>query len=117
MKRSITTFACAAILALTISCKQSTEKTKTVQLAQKQRLKKIALQIEGMTCQIGCAKTIESRLSKTPGIESAAVSFEKRLGEIIFDTNQISESEISEKISSIGDGNTYLVVAINNLEL
>jgi mercuric ion binding protein len=117
MKRSITTFACAAILALTISCKQSTEKTKTVQLAQKQRLKKIALQIEGMTCQIGCAKTIESRLSKTPGIESAAVSFEKRLGEIIFDTNQISESEISEKISSIGDGNTYLVVAINNLKL
>tara|TARA_B110000967_G_C18901761_1_gene576074 strand:- start:9257 stop:9610 length:354 start_codon:yes stop_codon:yes gene_type:complete len=117
MKRSITTFACAAILAFTVSCKQSTEKTKTVQLAQKQRLKKIALQIEGMTCQIGCAKTIESRLSKTPGIESAAVSFEKRLGEIIFDTNQISESEISEKISSIGDGNTYLVVAINNLEL
>jgi mercuric ion binding protein len=117
MKRFFTIFACAALITFTISCKQSAEKQKKEQTTQKQRLKKIALQIEGMTCQIGCAKTIESRLSKTPGIESATVSFEKRLGEIIFDTNQISESEISEKISSIGDGNTYLVVAINNLEL
>jgi len=39
------------------------------------------------------------------------------LGEIIFDANQVSESEISEEISGIGDGNTYLVVAIDNLEL
>lgn len=117
MKRSITIFACATILAFGISCKKSTEKTKTEQTTQKQRLKKIALQIEGMTCQIGCAKTIESRLSKTPGIKSAAVSFEKRLGEIIFDANQVSESEISKEISGIGDGNTYLVVAIDNLEL
>ncbi len=117
MKRSITIFACATILAFGISCKKSSEKTKTEQTTQKQHLKKIALQIEGMTCQIGCAKTIESRLSKTPGIKSAAVSFEKRLGEIIFDANQVSESEISEEISGIGDGNTYLVVAIDNLEL
>mgnify|MGYP001626529191 FL=1 len=117
MKRSFTIFACAALFAFSISCKQNTEKPKKVQTTQKQSLKKIALQIEGMTCQIGCAKTIESRLSKTPGIESATVSFEKRLGEIIFDNNQISESEISEKISSIGDGNTYVVVAIDDLEL
>ena len=117
MKQSITIFACATLLAFAISCKKSTEKTKTEQTTQKQRLQKIALQIEGMTCQIGCAKTIESRLSKTPGIKSASVSFEKRLGEIIFDANQVSESEISEEISGIGDGNTYLVVAINNLEL
>ena len=117
MKRSFTIFACAALFAFSISCKQNTEKPKKVQTTQKQSLKKIALQIEGMTCQIGCAKTIESRLSKTPGIKSAAVSFEKRLGEIIFDANQVSESEISEEISGIGDGNTYLVVAIDNLEL
>ena len=33
--------------------------------------------IEGMTCAMGCAKTIENKLAHTNGVKSVTVDFEK----------------------------------------
>lgn len=110
-----------AILALgvLISCKEnSSEKKSTKEIVQKEAsMKKVSLNIEGMTCEIGCARTIQAKLSKTPGIESAKVVFEEKIGEIVFDANQITKEAISKKISSIGDGELYTVSDIKEIEL
>ena len=35
--------------------------------------------IKGMTCEIGCAKTIEKKLAKMEGVKSAKVDFKQRI--------------------------------------
>ena len=70
-------------------------------------IQKMAVRIEGMTCEIGCAKMIESKLSKTKGVTSVAVFFEKEEGEIAFDANLISKKAIISEINSIAGGELY----------
>jgi len=36
--------------------------------------------ISGMTCAIGCAKTIQDELSETDGVQKATVDFDKKAG-------------------------------------
>lgn len=120
MKTHKLLFACILFFTMLTSCKNSTEtnKTKATQNVQKEAvLKKVSIGIKGMTCQIGCAKTIESKLSKTMGITSAKVIFKDNLGEFVFDTNQISAEEISKRISAIGDGSLYSVTEIKEINL
>ena len=81
-------------------------------MVQQINLKKVEVGIEGMTCQIGCAKTIESKLSKTEGIRSVAVLFEKKSGTIVYDSNKISKDDISKKINSIAGGDIYSVTSV-----
>lgn len=107
------------------SCKneQKVDKTASPEIvveakAQKpQDLKKVAISIQGMTCEIGCAKTIESKLSKTFGITDSKVIFNQNLGEFVYDSNQISEEEIAQKIASIGNGKMYSTSEIKQIEL
>lgn len=70
-------------------------------------LKTAVLHVDGMTCEIGCAKTIEQKLSKIEGVQSAKVNFEKKEAEIKFDTTVLNIKKISAEIESTGDGETY----------
>lgn len=58
--------------------------------------------IEGMTCAMGCAKTIENKLAHTKGVKSVTVDFEKTLATIEFDPALINETLISETVSKVG---------------
>ncbi len=75
-------------------------------------LKKVALNIEGMTCEIGCARTIQSKLSKTEGVKFAEVNFENKNGVVEFDANKISESQIVKVVEQIAGGDLYKVSEI-----
>lgn len=111
---------CLFAITLITSCKNNESKTKeseTITVEKPAELKKISVQIEGMTCQIGCAKTIESKLSKTAGVDQASVSFEEKLGEFVYDANKISKDDIAKKITAIGDGTTYKVIEIKEVTL
>lgn len=106
-------------LTLLISCKEKTEQTEvnsTVvsndQLAEAD-VKKVALNIEGMTCEIGCARTIQSKLSKKEGVKFAEVNFEKKKGIVEFDVTKISEKEIVETVEQIAGGDLYQVTEIS----
>lgn len=107
------------------SCKEekSTEKTNAAdvnavtELQKPQDLKKVAIAIQGMTCEIGCAKTIESKLSKTFGITDSKVIFDQNIGEFVYDANQISDTEIAQKIASIGNGEMYTTSEVKQIEL
>ena len=58
--------------------------------------------IEGMTCAMGCAKTIENKLAHTNGVKAVTVDFEKTLATIEFDPALINEALISETVSKVG---------------
>jgi len=75
-----------------------------------ENLQKISLEIEGMTCEIGCARTIQSKLSKKDGVKSAKVSFEDKEGVIEFDANKITKSQVIEAVNQIAGGDVYNVV-------
>lgn len=102
---------------LAISCKETSKSDKATEakIVQSENLKKIEVGIEGMTCQIGCAKTIESKLSKMEGISSVAVSFDNKLGQIVYDADKISEEDITKKITSIAGGETYSVSSVKEV--
>ena len=78
--------------------------------------KSLEIGIEGMTCQIGCARTIQSKLSKVDGVTFAKVSFEAKKGQFTFDTNKISKDEIVNKITGIAGGDLYAVSEVKELE-
>lgn len=120
MKTSNILFIAILSIGLLISCKETKKEnaaTPTETIQKEVSLKKISLNIEGMTCEIGCAKTIQSKLSKTDGVQSAKVVFEEKIGEIVFDENQISKEDISKKINGIGNGEMYAVSNIKEIEL
>ncbi len=71
--------------------------------------KKVSLKIDGMTCEIGCARTIQSKLSKAKGVKLAEVSFEKKTGIVEFDSSQISEKQIVDIVEGIAGGDLYEV--------
>ena len=96
------------VIMVLASCEKKTEAksidTKIVEkkeLTANVNLKKIALNIEGMTCEIGCARTIQSKLSKTEGIKLAEVNFEKKNGIVEYDANKISEKQIIAVVEQI----------------
>ena len=80
-----------------------------------QNLKNVEVQIEGMTCEIGCARLIQSKLSKTDGVTFVEVSFVDKFGNITFDANKISNEKIKEEIQKIAGGDTYKVIEIKEV--
>ena len=63
--------------------------------------KKIALQIEGMTCQ-SCASRIEKVLNKKPFVEQANVNFAVEEAQVVFDSSQASTEDILSIIQKTG---------------
>lgn len=62
------------------------------------------LALEGMTCEVGCAGTIEKTLNTTAGVKSCDVDFENKIATIEFDNAQISDEEIKSIIEGLNDG-------------
>jgi len=79
-------------------------------------LQKISLNIEGMTCEIGCAKTIESKLSKAEGVTMASISFDKKQGIVEFDANKTTTKKITAVVEKIAGGDLYEVTETKEIE-
>lgn len=95
---------CIVLLTINfVGCKTSDKKAVTENV----KLETANLNITGMTCQIGCAKTIESKISKLNGVTESKVSFEDKKGVFVFDSNKTSKEEIVSQINALVDGKTY----------
>ena len=79
-------------------------------------LKSIAVDIEGMTCEIGCARIIQSKLSKVEGVTYSKVTFETKKGQFTYDSNKLSEQDVIRKINGIAGGDLYLASNAVDLE-
>lgn len=75
-------------------------------------LKHVKAEIKGMTCEIGCARLIQSKLYKTDGVTFASVSFADSSGVITYDANRVSAEELKEVIEGAGGGDLYTVASI-----
>ncbi|MGY5352100.1 heavy-metal-associated domain-containing protein [Wenyingzhuangia sp. IMCC45533] len=89
-----------------VGCKQSSEKKETVE-ALPAKLLTANINIDGMTCEIGCAKTIESKISKMEGVQESKVNFKDKEGVFVYDANKTSEEKLMATINNLLDGKTY----------
>ncbi len=64
--------------------------------------------VEGMTCEIGCVRTIKSHLSKMDGITFNVIDFNPERTEdfvtVQFDSNQVSLADVTDEIEGIAQG-------------
>lgn len=91
------------------SCKNEAEpKIETIEVAKTKVVKEIdadailakaEFKIEGMTCAIGCAKTIEKKLSKMEGVKSATVDFDKKMAMVEYDQAKVTTSSLEETVT------------------
>lgn len=99
-----------------MSCKNETKpEVKTVEVANETTHKidpnatyaKAEFTIEGMTCAMGCAKTIENKIAKMDGVKSATVDFDKKLAMVEYDEAKVTPTLLEETVTKVSD--TYTV--------
>lgn len=82
-----------------------------------ENLRQVKVDIKGMTCEIGCARLIQSKLYKADGVTFAKISFADSSGIVSFDQNRISLDGIKEIIEQTAGGDIYSVASIQGVEL
>lgn len=75
-----------------------------------------SFKIEGMTCAMGCAKTIETKLSKMNGVQKATVNFDTKQATVEFDATIQTIQQLKSAVETTGDGETYKVSGITTKE-
>ena len=96
---------------LILSCSDKTKKLNNEDVKsgvlQMAEIQTVSFAVSGMTCEIGCAKTIQSKLSKKEGITDAIVVFSDSTATVSFDSSKTSTTDISSFISGIAGGDAY----------
>ena len=108
-------FLVAIITVALTSCKNQSEpevKTVDIEVSEKdvaQNLDpnatyaKVEFNIEGMTCAMGCAKTIEKKVAKMEGVKSAKVDFDKKLAMVEYDEAKVTPKSIEATVAKVGE--------------
>jgi periplasmic mercuric ion binding protein len=100
------------ILFFTISCKKETtvvakEVAKTEITAE--NLATANFTIDGMTCAVGCAKTIEGKLIETEGVQEAVVNFESKIATVSYNKTKLNITSLTATIEKVAGGDAYKV--------
>lgn len=109
------------VSSLCFSCKDTASKpvteNETEVTATTEKIKAVAakpetasFKIEGMTCAMGCAKTIEKKLADMDGVQKATVNFDKKEATVEFDAAVLTPEKLYATVEGAADGNTYKVV-------
>ena len=108
----------ALITILAVSCKEEANTevkdvptVKTEILAE--NLETANMSIEGMTCEVGCAKLIEGKLIGATGVTEAKVDFETKVATVTFDKTQQNIASLTKVVEKTGGGELYKVVDPN----
>ena len=64
---------------------------------------KVEFGIDGMTCAMGCAKTIEKKIAKMDGVKSAKVDFDKRIAKVEYDEAKVTPIILEKAVTSVAD--------------
>lgn len=111
MIKNILMLAIVAIVAF--SCKNDAKaEVKTVEHAVSEAVAKLdpnatyakaEFTIEGMTCAMGCAATIEKKIAKMEGVKSSKVDFDKKLAMVEYDEAKVSPESLTKTVASVAD--------------
>ena len=102
MKTKKILFSVAVVFFILIGCKNEAKKE-----ALPVNKQNVSLAISGMTCEIGCAKTIQSKLSKKEGVLNAKVIFKDSIANVEFDANTTSKKDLIAFVDGIAGGELY----------
>jgi copper chaperone CopZ len=107
---------------LFVSCKKNTvETTSTAKASTETTIPKVkkeiaaanlqtaSFKVEGMTCAIGCAKTIQEDLTGLEGVQKATVDFDTKLATVTFDKTVQTPEKLTTVVEAAADGKTYKV--------
>ena len=105
-----------------IACKNSQEaEVKTIEVASTQKaevkpenLAKAEFTIDGMTCAIGCAATIQKNLNKKEGVQSAKVDFDKKIAMVEYDKTLLNVDDLAMTVVETAE--IYKVSDMKNVE-
>jgi len=64
---------------------------------------KVEFSIDGMTCAMGCAKTIEKKMAKMEGVKTAKVDFDKRLAMVEYDEAKVTPKSLEEAVTNVAE--------------
>lgn len=64
---------------------------------------KVEFGIEGMTCAMGCAKTIEKKMAKMEGVKSAKVDFDNRTAMVEYDEAKVTPKSLEETVTNVAE--------------
>lgn len=102
-----------------VSCKNETKpaegeptETSTDTTATKvtaENLQTASFNIEGMSCAVGCAKTIEKKLAGLEGVQDAKVDFDKKTATVSYDSAKQTPETLATVVEAQADGQTYKV--------
>ncbi len=70
--------------------------------------------IEGMSCAVGCAATIEKKLAKMDGVQHATVDFDTKTAKVEFDASKLTTENLVEAVETAADGKTYKVADVKS---
>ena len=94
----------------TAEAKPSTEKSNIAAI----QPETASFNIEGMTCAMGCAKTIEKELANLNGVQKATVDFDTKTATVEYDGTIQSTESLVKVVEATGDGTTYKVENIKS---
>ena len=111
--KKIKTIAFALLIILfTESCKKETtieaKKVNKTEITA-ENLETANFTINGMTCAVGCAKTIENKLNETEGVQEAVVDFESKIATVSYDKTQLNVTSLTSTIEKVAGGDAYKV--------
>lgn len=107
----------AVTLPLLTGCKDTASKPANETEAKTEKKEVVAalkpetasFKIDGMTCAIGCAGTIQKKLSEMNGVQKATVDFDKKEATVEFDAAVLTPEKLTKAVETTGDGETYKV--------
>jgi copper chaperone CopZ len=122
-KKSIATLVLTSLLF--VGCKEKeteiaskeTIKTETPKVKKEiaaANLQTASFSVEGMTCAIGCAKTIQEDLTGLDGVQKATVDFDTKMATVTFDKTVQTPEKLTTVVEAAADGKTYKVSSIKS---
>ncbi len=63
---------------------------------------KVEMKIEGMMCEMGCARRIQQKLNEAPGVTEAIVNFKAKAATVAFDSTQTDTRALAQVVGAAG---------------
>ena len=79
-------------------------------------LSETSFSISGMMCKMGCAKTIETNLSKMEGVQEASVDFETSLATVLYNSSIVQTDDLVKTVTDTGDSYSVLNITSSSKE-
>lgn len=112
MKTLKNIMALAVMILLIVNCKNEVKpEVKTVEVAAESSktvdpnatFAKAEFTIDGMTCEIGCAKTIEKKIAKMDGVKSAKVDYDRKLAMVEYNEAKVTPTSLETTVTNVAD--------------